>query len=185
MSSPAVDDSGVYVSYSDQQDYRFRLNGQFVWNYAPSGEGGGGSTPALHGGSVYARGDPTFDQPAILSKTSGTVTGTFASDYEPAFAGTSMYTLSGGTLVASDVSGSPNRWTFSGRSLDTAPVVNNGVVYALSTTGKVYGVSAASGTQVWTGTVGQATNGPVLSGIAAGGGLLVVPAGSTLTAFGN
>jgi hypothetical protein len=38
---------------------------------------------------------------------------------------------------------------------------------------------------VWSGTVGQATNGPVLSGIAIGGGLLVVPAGSTLTAFGN
>ena len=33
--------------------------------------------------------------------------------------------------------------------------------------------------------MGQATNGPVLSGIAIGGGLLVVPAGATLTAFGN
>ncbi len=48
-----------------------------------------------------------------------------------------------------------------------------------------FGVSAATGAKVWSGTVGQATNGPVLSGIAIGGGLLVVPAGSTLTAFGN
>ena len=62
--------------------------------------------------------------------------------------------------------------------------MNNGVVYALSTSGNVFGVSAATGTKVWSGTVGQATNGPVLSGIAVGGGLLVVPAGSTLTAQG-
>jgi outer membrane protein assembly factor BamB len=96
-----------------------------------------------------------------------------------------MYTLRNGNLSASALSGSPNRWTFANRSLDTAPVVNNEVVYALSTTGRVFGVPAASGTKVWRGTIGQATNGPVLSGIAAGGGLLLVPAGSTLTAFGN
>jgi outer membrane protein assembly factor BamB len=56
-SSPAVDDSGVYVSYAEHQDYRLRLDGTPVWHYAPSGEGAGGSTPALHAGSVYTRGD--------------------------------------------------------------------------------------------------------------------------------
>lgn len=126
-----------------------------------------------------------FDSPVILSKTSGTVTGSFASDYEPAFAGTSMFRLRGGNLVASATSGSPSYWTFANRSLDTAPVVSNGAVYALSTSGYVFGVSAATGAKVWRGSIGQATNGPVLSGMAAGGGLLVVPAGSTLTAFGN
>jgi outer membrane protein assembly factor BamB len=185
QSSPAVDDSGVYVSYDGQQDYRFRLSGKLVWHYAPSGEGGGGSTPALHEGSVYARGDPTFDSSVILSATSGTVTGTFASGYTPAFAGRSMYTVNSGDLVASAASGSPTRWTFAGQNIDTAPAVNNGVVYALSTSGTVFGVSVTSGAKVWTGSVGQATNGPDLSGIAIGGGLLVVPAGSTLTAFGN
>jgi outer membrane protein assembly factor BamB len=99
--------------------------------------------------------------------------------------GSSMYAVSGGNLVASAASGSPSRWSFASHNLDTAPVVNNGVVYALSTSGTVYGVSAATGTEVWSGSVGQATNGPVLSGIAAGGGLLVAPAGSTLTAFGD
>ena len=134
---------------------------------------------------MYARGFPSFDSPVILSKTSGKVTGTFASDYEPAFAGTSMYTVNGGDLVASAASGSPSRWAFAGHNVDTAAVVSNGVVYALSTSGTVFGISAASGAEVWHGSVGQATNGPVLSGIAVGGGLLVVPAGSTLTAFGN
>jgi outer membrane protein assembly factor BamB len=80
--------------------------------------------------------------------------------YEPAFAGTGMYTLRHGNLAASAASGSPARWIFANRSLDTAPVIGNGAIYALSTTGTVFGVSAASGTKVWSGTVGQATNGP-------------------------
>lgn len=185
-SSPAVNDSGAYVSYDGQQDYRFSLGGRLIWHYSTGLEGGGGSTPVLHSGSVYARGYPgAGDTPVILSAASGKATGTFASDSEPALAGTTMYTINSGDLVASAASGSPVRWSFSGRSLDTAPVTNNGVVYALSTSGKVFGVSAASGTQVWSSTVGRATNGPILSGIAIGGGLLVVPAGSYLTAFGD
>ena len=182
-SSPAVDDSGVYVSYSRHQDYRFRLAGSLVWNYAPSGEGGGGSTPVLYGASVYARGYPVFDSPIILSKASGKLTGAFATDTEPAFAGTSMYTLQDGNLVAVDPSGSPNRWTFAGQNLTTAPVISNGVIYASNISGTVYGVSAATGTQVWSGTAGDGdANG---TGMAVGGGLLLVPAGSTVTAFGN
>ncbi|HEV2373520.1 MAG TPA: PQQ-binding-like beta-propeller repeat protein [Streptosporangiaceae bacterium] len=182
-SSPAVDDSGAYVSYSEHQDYRFSLAGSLVWNYAPSGEGGGGSTPVLHGASVYTRGYPTFDSPIILSKAAGKLTGAFATDAEPAFDNTSMYTLQYGNLVAVDPSGSPNRWTFAGQNLTTAPVISNGVVYASNTSGTVYGVSAATGTQVWSGTAGDGdANG---TGMAVGGGLLVVPAGSTLTAFGD
>ena len=96
-SSPAADDSGVYVSYAEHQDYRLRLDGSPVWHYALSGEGAGGSTPALHGGSVYTRGDPWNDYPIILSRASGKLTGAFAADSEPASAGTSMYTLQDGT----------------------------------------------------------------------------------------
>jgi outer membrane protein assembly factor BamB len=187
MSSPAVDNSGVYVSYVGPQNYRFSLGGQLVWHYAGTGEGGGGSTPVLHGGDVYARG--YFDAPLILGKSSGAVLGTFASVSAPAFDSTNMYTLQGGNLVAVSPSGSPNRWTFRNGSLDTAPVLNNGVVYIGSSTGRVYGVSARSGTRLWTGTAGTAIAGPVEDGIqtglAIGGGLLVVPAGNVLTAFGD
>lgn len=183
--SPAVDDSGVYVSYQMQEDYRFGLDGQPVWYHGNGGSGGGGSIPVLHGGSVYVRGDPQTDLAIILSKTSGKQTGTFTATYEPAFSGTSMYTVRNGNLVASGVSGSPHRWTFANRHLDTAPVISNGVVYALSTSGRVYAVSTASGAQVWSGYAGSRTNGPVMAGIAVGGGLLVVPAGWGLAAFGD
>jgi outer membrane protein assembly factor BamB len=184
-SSPAVNDSGAYVSYAGQQDYRFSLSGRLVWHHTTGTEGGGGSTPVLHGSSLYARGFPSIDPPIILSATSGDTIGTFASDYEPALAGTSMYTINSGSLVASAESGSPVRWTFAGGDFDAAPVVDGGVVYDVTTGGKVYGISTASGAKVWSGAVGHATNGQILSGLAVGGGLLVVPAGSYLTAFGD
>ena len=87
-------------------------------------------------------------------------------------------------------SGSPSRWTFKNGSLVTAPVVNNGVVYIGTSDGRVYGVSASSGAKVWTGTAGPFISGPaedvgLQSGTAIGGGLLVVPAGNVLTAFGD
>ena len=57
--------------------------------------------------------------------------------------------------------------------------------------GKACGVSARTGAKVWTGTAGSAILAPnefdsvVLAGVAIGGGLLVVPAGQKLTAFGG
>jgi outer membrane protein assembly factor BamB len=182
-SSPAVDDTGAYVSYAEHQDYRFTLSGRLVWNYAPSGEGGGGSTPVLHGNSAYMRGDPGLNSPIILSKASGKLTGAFATDSEPGFDSTSMYTLQDGDLVAVHPSGSPNRWTFAGQNLTTAPVISNGVVYVANVSGTIFGVSAATGTQVWSGTAGDGEAQGI--GLAIGGGLLLVPAGSTVTAFGN
>ena len=190
-SSPAVDGSGVYVSYACQQDYRFSLRGHLVWHHSTGCEGGGGSPAVLHGTSLYARGFTAIDTPAILSKSSGKQTGSFASATAPAFDGTNMYTLQSGNLVAVDPSGSPSRWAFGDGTLVTAPVVNNGVVYVGSSTGVVDGVSAKSHTKVWSGTAGTAIVGPdennadVLVGMAIGGGLLVVPASNVLTAFGD
>jgi outer membrane protein assembly factor BamB len=187
-SSPAVDDSGLYVSYACQQDYRFDLSGQPVWHYSGSCEGGGGSTAVLHGNALYARG--AYNSPIILSNSSGSLLGTFASRTAPAFGRTNMYTVYNGNLIAVDPSGSPNRWTFSNGSLVTAPVVSRGVVFVGSSSGTVYGVSTTSGTQVWSGTAGSTIVGPdeqnadVLVGMAIGGGLLVVPAANKLTVFG-
>src|SRR6185437_8205925 len=109
----------------------------------------------------------------------------------PAFSATSMYTLQGGNLVAVAPSGSPNRWTFRNGNLVTAPVVNAGTVYVGSSHGRVYALSARSGARLWTGTAGPLIRKPdefspcIMTGMAVGGGLLVVPAGTHLTAFGN
>jgi outer membrane protein assembly factor BamB len=88
-------------------------------------------------------------------------------------------------------SGGPSRWTFTNGSLVTAPVVSNGVVYAGSSKGRVYGVSASSGARLWSAAAGPYMAAPGTEsvglpiGMAIGGGRLVVPAGNVLTAFGD
>jgi outer membrane protein assembly factor BamB len=189
-SSPAVDNTGAYVSYACQEDYRFSLRGSLVWNYSTGCEGGGGSTAVLHGSSLYARG-AAGDTPVILSKSTGAATGSFPSGTAPAFGSTDMYTVQNGNLVAADPAGSPDLWQWGNGTLVTAPVVNGGVVYVGSSDGTVYGISASAGTQVWSGTAGSTILGPdeqnadVLIGMSIGCGLLVVPAGNALTAFGD
>jgi outer membrane protein assembly factor BamB len=189
-SSPAVDDSGVYVSYACQQDYGFSLRrGAALWHYSTACEGGGGSTAVIYKSNVFARG--ANDSPVILSKSAGTLVGSFQSRTAPAFDSMNMYTLVNGNLVAVDPSGSPNRWTFSNGTLVTAPVVNGGTVFVGSSGGTVFGISAQSGVEVWSGVAGSTIVGPdeqnadVLVGMAVGGGELVVPAGNELTVFGD
>jgi outer membrane protein assembly factor BamB len=189
-SSPAVDDSGVYVSYACQQDYRFVLSGRAGLHRSGNCEGGGGSTAVLYGNALYARG-ASIDTPLVLVKTTLKQTTSFASKTAPAFGGTSMYTLQERNLVSTDQSGSPDHWTFGDGTLVTAPVVSGGIVFEGSSDGTVYGVAAGSGSKVWSGQAGTSILGPdeqnadVLVGMAVGGGLLVVPAGNALTAFGN
>jgi hypothetical protein len=50
--------------------------------------------------------------------------------------------------------GSNKRWTYKSGNLVMAPVVNNGVVYVGGSSGRVYGVSARSGAQVWSAAAG-------------------------------
>lgn len=186
-SSPAVNDSGVYASYAGQQDYRFNLSGTLVWHHTTCCEGGGGSTAVLNGTSLYARG--ADDPPIILSTADGTQTGAFTSKTAPAFDATSMYTLNNGNLVAADPSGTTTRWTFGSGTLVTAPIVSGDTVFVGGSNGTVYGVSASTGAQVWSGTAGNTILGPdeqnadVLIGTAVSGNMLVVPAGNMLTAF--
>src|SRR5215813_436225 len=93
-------------------------------------------------------------------------------------------TLQNGNLVAVDPSGRPNRWTFRNGTLGTPPVASGAVVFVGGSAGKVYAVSASSGAKLWTGTA-SSPNASGVAPMAVGGGLLVVPAGPTLTAFGN
>jgi outer membrane protein assembly factor BamB len=187
-SSPAVNSAGLYVSYACQEDFRFRLDGVLAWRDYNDCYGGGGSTTALHDGFVYARG--AYDTPLILAQSNGRDTGSFASSTAPAFDGSTMFTVQQGRLVAMAATGSPDRWSFGNGTLVTAPVVSNGVVYEGSQDGTVYGVSASTGRQVWSGKAGPGIlrpdeqNADVLVGMAIGGGLLVVPAGHQISAFG-
>ncbi len=73
--------------------------------------------------------------------------------------------------------------------LVTSPIVVNNYVFVGSSSGAVYAIDATTGQVAWQDNVGAAipSSGPVatmpLSGLAAGDGLLIVPAGNTVTAY--
>jgi outer membrane protein assembly factor BamB len=187
-SSPAVSASGVYVTYAGPQDYAFSpLTGALLWHYGSDLEGGGGATPVLADGYIFTR--DNGDNP-ILSTSTGVAVGSINSGVAPAVGGGDAYSVSGGTLTAVGQSGlGTNAWTFSGDSqLDTAPLVVGNLVFEGSASGNVYAVDSSTGTSVWSANAGSDVSAPnedggMLSGLGAGEGTLIVPAGSTLVAY--
>lgn len=181
LSSPAVDASGVWVSYVCQQDYHFAIDGELGWHNDTNCEGYGGSTPVLHDGRLYAEGyAPNGDTPVILSAATGATTGTFTGTTLPAFGQGNRYVLDGGELVATSPAGAPH-WTFGGAALTSAPVTDRSDVFAETGGGTVYAFSSA-GHQVWSGPA-AASSGTAAPALAIGDGLLVTTNGSDLTAF--
>jgi outer membrane protein assembly factor BamB len=180
------------VTYACAQDYDFApSSGQLIWHHAPPCSGGGGKTPVLAGGAVYAR---DSGGNLILSADSGQTQGSFSSAPAPAVGAGRAFMVDGGALTASSQSGlGPDAWTFTGDShLDTAPLLVDSLVFEGSSSGEIYAVDAATGTTVWSANVGASIPGPdeqnvssPLTGLAAGEGTLVIPAGSMLTAYAS
>jgi outer membrane protein assembly factor BamB len=189
-SSPVVTSSGVYVSYACEQTYDFNpTSGDLIWHYATMCEGGGGKTPAVSDGQLYVRDNVLGD--VILNASTGALAGTFSAGPIPGFSGSSGYFLSGSTLSAYNTASQATEWGFTGDgTLDSAPLVANGVVYEGSSSGNLYALSAATGAVQWSGNVGSAILAPdeqnvshPLTGMAVGEGVLLVPASDTLVAY--
>ena len=185
-SSPALSSTSMYVSYACGQVNAFdRVTGQQQWFTSGSCTGGGGKTPVYHSGQVYAR---DFTGNKILDASTGALLGTFQAGPVPAFDGQIGLFLNAGTLQA--VNGG-TLWTFTGDGgLDTAPVAVGSTVYEGSSSGMLYGLDVTTGQVVWSTNVGSGIGGPdeqdvssPLTGLGAGQGLLVVPAGGQLTAY--
>ena len=186
-SSPALNASSVFVSYACGLTYSFnRTSGAEQWFSNSSCEGGGGKTAVVSGGKVYAR-DPDLGNKLLNART-GALLGTFQAGPAPAFDGSTGLFLYNGTLTAS--SGSATLWSFTGDGgLDTAPIAVGDTAYVGSSSGELYGLNVTSGSVVWSTNVGAAISAPdeqnvaqPLTGLGAGRGLLVVPAGDTLVA---
>jgi outer membrane protein assembly factor BamB len=166
-------------------------SGQELWHYDIGCEGGGGKTPVVHAGQVYVR-DSFFTQTngLVLNAATGIKTGEFNSDRPPAFFGNLALFLWERTLRGVDSNGHV-LWSFAGDGgLTSAPVIVNQTIYIGSSSGTLYGLNA-SGQQIWSTQVGAPIpapdegNGVLTTGLGAGDGLLVVPAGAVLAAYGN
>ena len=189
ISSPTVDDSGVYAYYGCDS-YGFNLNGVQRWNDTFGCTGGGGATAVLHGGELYQHGGTGAGGGLILNASDGSSVGTFGASAVPSFDMTNLYAAVSGVLDAVDPSGSPAHWSFPGDgTIDTSPIATNGVVFTGSNAGHVYGINSSTGAQVWTATVPGAVATTETfgthTGIAAADGMLVVPAGGYVTAYTN
>jgi outer membrane protein assembly factor BamB len=181
-STPAVDAQGVYVSYACQQAYDFDpMDGTPLWHHDSSCEGGGGATPVLADGTIFAR-DGVLGN-IMLDAATGDELGPFNAGPPPAVANDVAFMLSGSTLTAvKDGGQGVNAWQFTGDGhLDTAPLVANGLVFVGSSQGNLYALDAAAGTTSWSTNIG--TSMPSGDGFAAANGTLIVPAGNTLSAY--
>ncbi len=193
-SSPAVSSDGIFVSYPCQV-YKFDpITGTSLWHFNGPCTGGGGSTPVYASGLLYVR-DPAMSimvnpvSPGppgyIFNATNGTQVGSFNAGPIPAIGPTTGFFENSGTLRAVDLSSKNVLWSFAGDGkLVSAPIVINQDVFVGSGSGNVYALDAATGSQLWNGNAGAsiaATEG--FTGIGAGEGYLVVPAGNVLTAW--
>lgn len=200
--SPSVTSDGVYVSGLCQM-YALALDdGALMWNIDNRCYGSGARTSPVYNGVVYGRGLDRDDwKGTMLAGASGAELGSFSSSLIPAFTNASLFSThpdylepwgSHYVLRAVGLADGSTRWTFAGdNSFRSAPIVINGNVIIGGESGKVYAIDSDTGAEVWFGDAGapilaspwEVSDSFPLTGLGAGEGWLVVPAGSQLTAW--
>ncbi len=187
-SSPTVTADGVYVTYPCQTYDFAPLTGQPVWHNSGPCEGGGGAT-GTYGNGVYYSPNGVGSPDQTFDAETGTLLSSYNGGLPPAIGTTTGYFVQSGTLDAIDLASNTIRWTFAGdNGIATAPILVNGYLFVANGSGKLFGLDAASGATLWQTTLSS----PVVGGgymqlnqggMSAGEGLLLVPAGNTLSAF--
>jgi outer membrane protein assembly factor BamB len=188
-SAAAVSSTGAYVSYACAKTYDFSPSaGTSLWHYSTYCSGGGGKTPVLYNGKLYVR-DASVGN-VILDASTGASSGTFSANRAPAFDGSLGFFLNGSTLSAMNLSTNTLVWSFTGdNTLSSAPIVVSGRVIVGSSSGNLYVLNESTGSVVSSAAVGAGISAPdeqnasQLTGLAAGNGLLLVPAGTQLAAY--
>jgi len=191
-SVPAVSVDGLFVS-GDCDTYELRPGtGTQIWHYNASCSGGSGQTSILANGLLYGTAASSIDSGTIFDAATGAISGTYTAASPPAFDGARGYFVQQtGTLTAANLTDNSPLWSFAGDGqIDSAPIVVNQYVFVGSYTGRLYALDSAAGTELWHMDLGAPVFPSPLKnammpvrGLAAGNGLLIVPAGNTLTAF--
>lgn len=187
-SAPAVSADGVYVTYPCQT-YDIRpATGEIIWQKNTGCSGGGGATPVVMGQLLYSPIAPPGYDGDIFNAETGDDVGTFAADAPPAFTSTFGYYLKSGTLSGVTLTDNKQQWTFTGDGhLQGAPLAVDQYVFIGSSAGNLYALDSTTGLQAWNVSLGTAIDAQVdalpLSGLAAGDGLLIVPAGTKVFAY--
>ncbi|HYW25478.1 MAG TPA: PQQ-binding-like beta-propeller repeat protein [Terriglobales bacterium] len=199
--SPAATASDVFSAKCAQVVDFPAAGGAQRWAVGSTNTCSGGPMPVVSQGRVYNRGATDSGGNAVTiayDATSGAQLGSFpVSPAPPAFdgAGRGFFLVRiFGTgpppaLEAHDVATGNLLWSFGGDGqLGSNPVTANGFVYVASMSGTLYVLDAATGTQVWSGSMGSsilptqdANAGEPEAALAVGQGAVVVPTASGLT----
>jgi outer membrane protein assembly factor BamB len=165
------------------------------WTHTTGCTSGGGRTPVVHDGKVWVRDHPT-DPSLVLSAATGHEEGTFFASPAPAFHGDLAFLGflggNGRTLESVDADTGEVFWSTTGDGqFTTAPLSVGNRVYMGSGSGWVFAFDEATGQQLWAANAGHSVDSPdehnvsePLVGLASGDGLLLVPAGNDLVAYG-
>jgi outer membrane protein assembly factor BamB len=188
--APTADGDSVYTCDA----YRFSAaDGAPVWHYNQGCESPG-SAPVYFDDRLYVR--DVSDGNIVLDANNGVPVESFGASPAPAFfrsnSGDKLgVSLTDGQLFCFSVRTGNVVWSFSGDGqLSSAPIVVNGNVIVGSYSGNLYALDSRKGKVLWSTNVGAAIETPdewnqefPLTGIAAGEGVLVVPASDTVSAF--
>ena len=193
-SSPAVSKGLIYSSHGCSPTSAFNTStGAAAWTYGMWCTAQAGNfTPVVADGIVWARA-MSNRPPTAIDAVTGTKVVHFTADAAPTFDGGRGFFLSHGVLEARDPRTQVVLWSFAGDGkLGLAPIVVHGHVYVASASGQLWALDGATGEVVWTGDAGapvlpssEVDNLPQLIGLAAGQGVLAVPASNLLVAFGS
>jgi outer membrane protein assembly factor BamB len=192
--APAASADGLYVGgLCGIFDLR-PATGEVVWN-GPQGGCALGAAPSVAGGIVYgydyfanASGSGASAQ---LDAETGALQSSFLAATPPAVDGRNVCFLQGGALSCPAAAGGAAPWQFTGDGrLSTAPILVNSYAFVGSAGGMLYAVNLATGLADWQAQLGAPIAAhpagypnSVNAGLTAGDGLLLVPAGNTLSAF--
>jgi outer membrane protein assembly factor BamB len=190
-SPPAVTVDGVYQASPCANAAARPSSGTVVWSSRAYCPGYTFSVPVVANGAFYANDGAGTPTGHVLGTSDGALLGDFASDVPPAISSGVGYFLRDGTLRGTDLADGGTLWAFVGDgTLVTSPIAINRYVVVGSASGAIYALEGRSGQLIWSYQLGRriavgANLNPwmPLSGLSAGDGLLVVPAGTALTAF--
>ncbi|MDP9014603.1 MAG: PQQ-binding-like beta-propeller repeat protein [Pseudomonadota bacterium] len=190
--SPALTVDGIYTAPVCFAIDLQPATGAMIWSTNTGCSGGGGNTPVVGGGRMFAPLSPGYYAGNVYSAESGQVLGAFSASATPAISTSNIFMLDNSTLQGIALSNNQILWSFAGDgTLVNSPIAVNNYVFVGSSSGNLYALDATTGAQVWTMNLGAPITGPATggsatqgaTGLSAGDGLLIVPAGNTVNAF--